>query len=996
MGLKDLLGRKLEQKTKGVFKDMMMKAVKAYLIKIAIIVAIVAVVIVFLASTFLNINETIVTKTSETIRNNGNTSSVTVNSNSREYNLDTEFSKRVSDALKNLAIDPESKGLTEELIIKMYEAEIFTSYPDLRERNKIGTKITGDGLQGCIQFRRKYSDGTEETLEYMEFDKFRIEVAKFGYDLQDADGNSVSQEQIYFSKDEVNAKYKELRRYFTLDEECNVIIATLNSNEVITTYSDYAKEEENQDSQSYDYYLDIVKANYRTSVGQYAMPLEFTLSILAVTENPGFCEAILDLVKDSKIVIEVQDCLSTTNIVEKYDYIGNFEFEKKIEYYTMELQEVEEEEEEGETEDGNENSSSSVPEQLMPDLPDVEYEAPDSTDFTPVLPNEDYQVPVDPDLMPDLPKYEWVKVEDDINLTGTYTKQKDMNNPYKEVETIIENTIISFPVVEAKTWFADVTVTYQKNTQPLGAKESSTNIPDDTEYVEVEDYHDLLETLDENLPIGATETSREEIVKEKQTNKELKVETTGNDVTYSKISTQIYEREERFLSLLAVNPLTGEFDKTNIAKNTKLIKYKDAEGRKTSPEGSLLTSTQMLFELLGSSQESQDSEEKMRYLLYIYTGKSYGVTTFDFSIYEPTSFNAVTFTSSLNKFKEYLHAWEGCTSLSADGTMYKIEEDGGGNPTVGYGIDINANKQTIEAAGYSTNTGDYIPKDFIDALEDEIITRNIETVEAKTAGLNLTQYQIYALVSRTYNCGESGAFGVRNGKTFIQAYNAYWNQEIDGEYKVEANANMYEHSLYTEYMCKPTTSKGQELSGLVARRKSEWILFKTGYFDRINEYCSELAGSAGAILESAEAIHYYMEQNSYSYCLLGGESNLHAGECGLDTTFEQSKSNHQLTCCATYVSWVLREAGYIDVTYHSSSNLASYLISQGFTQVSYSEMQAGDIVFMRTDDKDIGHTQIYAGDGQWYNAGSNQAIRRSSPYKSTVSSNKIVYVLRAP
>ena len=52
---------------------------------------------------------------------------------------------------------------------------------------------------------------------------------------------------------------------------------------------------------------------------------------------------------------------------------------------------------------------------------------------------------------------------------------------------------------------------------------------------------------------------------------------------------------------------------------------------------------------------------------------------------------------------------------------------------------------------------------------------------------------------------------------------------------------------------------------------------------------------------------------------------------------------------------------------------------------SYNDLQAGDIVFMTTNSSGsaIGHVQICAGDNQWYNAGSTDAIRRSSPYNDS-------------
>ena len=51
---------------------------------------------------------------------------------------------------------------------------------------------------------------------------------------------------------------------------------------------------------------------------------------------------------------------------------------------------------------------------------------------------------------------------------------------------------------------------------------------------------------------------------------------------------------------------------------------------------------------------------------------------------------------------------------------------------------------------------------------------------------------------------------------------------------------------------------------------------------------------------------------------------------------------------------------------------------------SFEDLEPGDIVFMTSEDvpDGIGHTQIYAGNNTWYNAGSTTAIQRASPYTS--------------
>ena len=370
-----------------------------------------------------------------------------------------------------------------------------------------------------------------------------------------------------------------------------------------------------------------------------------------------------------------------------------------------------------------------------------------------------------------------------------------------------------------------------------------------------------------------------------------------------------------------------------------------------------------------------------KYLLYKLLGKSYGVTEFDFSIYEPESFTSMKSSSGgREQFVRWLHEWEGINgSISADGKKYIIGDDGFGHPTVGYGIDIfnGGFAERFRAAGYSTDVGAEVDKEFVDNLEKEEIDKAIETVEAKCAGLNLTQYQKYALVSRIFNCGESGAFRERNGKDFVAAYTAYWNADTDDEYKVPANESMFSHKLYTTYMYAPNTSNGGYVEGLNKRRRAEWLLFKTGYYDRINEYYEE----GGDIVNVADEVHKYIEQNGYYYSLgddLPGNIN--------------SVKNTKAVCCATFVSWTLYEAGYDWMEECTGINycgtLLPFLESHGGQKIAYtsmSDLQPGDILFYGSGG--TAHTDIYAGDGMWYNCGGNSSVKGSSPYAKGVRSD---------
>lgn len=370
-----------------------------------------------------------------------------------------------------------------------------------------------------------------------------------------------------------------------------------------------------------------------------------------------------------------------------------------------------------------------------------------------------------------------------------------------------------------------------------------------------------------------------------------------------------------------------------------------------------------------------------KYLLYKLTGESFGVTEFDFSIYEPGSFSSMSRGGGYDQFIRWLHAWEGMSgSLSADGTKYIIGDDGYGNITVGYGVDIfnGGFAERFAAAGYSTSVGSEVDKEFVDNLEKEEINEDLQIVESKCGGLNLTQYQKYALVSRIYNCGGSGAFSNRNGKDFVSAFTSYWNQDKDLEYKVPANDGMFSHPLYTNYMCLPNTAKVGNSSvyspGLVARRKAEWLLFKTGYYDRIDEFYED----GGNIVNAAAIVHDFISSNGYHYSL--GDD--------LPGTVNDVK-NARAVCCATFVSWTLYEAGYdwmVDCTgINSCATLLPFLEAHGGTKIMNPTMdmlQPGDILFYGSGGSS--HTDIYIGDGLWYNCGSNDTVQRKDPYSKAI------------
>lgn len=124
--------------------------------------------------------------------------------------------------------------------------------------------------------------------------------------------------------------------------------------------------------------------------------------------------------------------------------------------------------------------------------------------------------------------------------------------------------------------------------------------------------------------------------------------------------------------------------------------------------------------------------------------------------------------------------------------------------------------------------GTAIPVEFVDALEEEALSNCIESVRSKTAGLNLEIYQIYALVSRSYNMGTYGWFtGYNVELNFYDSYIKYFNPEEDIKYGEIVGD--FTQDLYTHFMYDTVYGGGSYMEGLKRRREAEWTLFQTGY-----------------------------------------------------------------------------------------------------------------------------------------------------------------------
>lgn len=523
--------------------------------------------------------------------------------------------------------------------------------------------------------------------------------------------------------------------------------------------------------------------------------------------------------------------------------------------------------------------------------------------------------------------------------------------PTQETEitrTTTINTNPSFEVTYAKTWFCEQSISYKKSTEgPTQTVNNTTTLADQVE-----------------PPfIGSWRTEQTKHVLEEVT-------TISYEEIPSEGATYILGQAgdgERYAN--------GEIDEPTFVGLLE-TEFKIPNSSRTDVPGPMLDhNADVLFYLMQQDSKLQNMEKIMRYALYLYSGKDYGVTSLDGSLFEIRDF--ATLTTSSNLLKEYIRYFEHGDEppKNADGTKYIIELDPAGRPVVGYGVDINSHRDLFIEAGYPTEVGAEVDVEFVDGIEELIRDSYCDQVRKITSGLNLTEYQIQALTSRAYNCGVSGALETRRGSpsmNFVDSYNAYWNEEDDLYEEKNSSAN-FNHSLYTQYMSKPTTSDGEYFAGLETRRESEWILFQTGYYSVLDTWYAD----GGNILEVADQLH--QAQITWEYSDGGGLYS---------RNIEMAINNpNKVTCCATYVSSVLYLAGCFTEDQMNSFNhnycdtLYSFLVENGWQAItSYDSLEAGDVVFMDYERNGYyNHVQLYAGNDTWYSAGNTDSIQKPAP-----------------
>ena len=619
-------------------------------------------------------------------------------------------------------------------------------------------------------------------------------------------------------------------------------------------------------------------------------------------------------------------------------------------------------------------------------------------------------------------KHEYEDENGHIHTYYTTYKQSGVTEITKET-TITTNPSINITYV--KTWFCEQTITYNKQQDGPITNMNVNNMADESE----------------PSGEGTWKTNQSNTIQDTTTNIKY-VEGTRGNVTFILGE---YGDAERYK-----NGQISEPTFIGLMETKFRIPYSTREEEAGS---NLISGAEILFYLLQQDSDLENMELIMRYALYLYSGKDYGVTSLDGSIFEIQDFNTVSNRSlDLAKYlRQFSHSGE--APQSSDGKYYLMYGDGVGWPTIGNAdiqwkshyskfsvpgkvLENGIEKDVSDVSVYvnsklgkgptSEYTNEeisslqiYIEKELVDSIGENIVSTYYNATQQYTAGLNLSRQQLYALTTINYNFGK---FPIRNGKTFVQVYQ-------EGAALYEENSWQHNRYIWDNWW----SAIGGGSAGHIPARDAAFETYVKGVYDfnsssagtvfgrkyyiyytnsqlaqydyapdkpitrtssNEEEIFTYVAGLGGNLLEVADQLHQSQVNWSYS---VGGDLFWNDIEMSINNP-------NQVTCCATYVSSSLYLAGYFtedemnNFNYNSSNSLYNFLLSVGWQTIqNYNDLQPGDVVFMdNTGNKSgINHVQLYAGDGLWYNAGNNDAIHGSAPYsQGSWASSSFLVALR--
>lgn len=497
----------------------------------------------------------------------------------------------------NLNQDMYSKYLDNyEQLQYLMNAELVTQMPHL-------TSLEGtNDLNGTIYFERCTENNNKTRLMY-------IGEALFDELVKNSDSS--------------------ILQYFTITEDNRIKIAyyyqesgSISTNDATVNVADYDSRFTNDNPSFINSRYETRTISYSTMIPEiYSMPFEYLWAMLVMSEDYDFVKGLADLSYNSEIIITVYDNVTENTTVTTYDYTRQQKDYSQIEKENVTI-----------TREVTENAKASLTEGLM--LKEDSRTSSSSNTLT----EEEEELEKEYDV-------------ESYNITKTiytYTNLLEIKLTYADVWVAEYKTEYNYYTQGNK--YADGVQPYSDETTKYGTKteneisgskktnqfiksaQPSTNIVQDT-WIVVERVSQG-NNIEKPMQLETSET----IEKDYEGDKWSTIETS---------ETTINEKNYLYTTKYINNPdSTVIREKTNIEGELNESGQKIAENfcslfASLRKQEYILDNVSWLSEIMENNQETADMVDLTKYLLNKVTGSTKYRVTFDFSIFDPSTFSPI-------------------------------------------------------------------------------------------------------------------------------------------------------------------------------------------------------------------------------------------------------------------------------------------------------------------------------------------------------------------
>lgn len=603
----------------------------------------------------------------------------------------------------------------------------------------------------------------------------------------------------------------------------------------------------------------------------------------------------------------------------------------------------------------------------------------------------------------------------DANTTNTTEEYEEFTNEEtktENTETIITSTIPTLKVTYAKTWFCEQTITYNKttenssNTDILNSNNSDDPRVEDDIEPELEGEGIVTWITEKNL----TTTNTSDIESYEEGIRGNVIDRTGEKGSQGIKDSNGNGKVDQNEKVDENSTFLGLLDNNFKIPNTT---------RYSSAGGNLVSGAEIFFYLLREDAGSQNLEQIMRYILYKYTGRDYGVTDFDFSIFDAKEFSTFggiklsPFGTSLSReeFIRAVRAYNGggaySTLSNIAGDFYDIctSSEYNVNPCLafawacietGYGSSIPNNNlfgyAVYNGANSGASYGSYTEsiKDFCkwmvnastagNSAYNAAYARAEEFATVNSIFSGTPDKNIYALFCRYMYLGDTHIadepdFANPAGIEYYKAHGSTWG----------AGGRIYTYTMYeagglytNEYAVRCGHPKGTDYTTL--QERADYAQYS---IDNRVKVAKNIFGNAcffssgGSLVEAAYAVadHFINSGVDVHYSGNDVEGSTNNGRTCVYGNIQGSwdlpisNPNKYGVVCATFVSFAMWQTGIIDEDtinqygYNSCSGIETMLTTSSYASqwqkiTNKAELEEGDVVFYP------GHILIYVGNGK--------------------------------